>query len=134
MPAKVEIEEVEEAVPEHECKGAPTTYLSEPLFNGYFTDGEEYMGQHVYYELRCHKCDWVLKEVTHAGPCFSPQELELMGSHWSVKHEQFIFKRGEAPQWRAWNISDEAKQEIAGYYRGWNDMPKKLSRVLQLTF
>ena len=117
----------------HLCNGTPTQYLVGPLFGRAFQEGEVYGGQHLWYELRCSKCDFVYEYITHSGRCHRGQELTLLGAHWNTKHEQFVFKQGEAPSWHDWDLTEVQREEISSYYRGYLEKVPDLLGISRVT-
>lgn len=120
--------------PVHECKGVEKDVLSEPKFARQLVEGQEYMGQHMYVEIRCSKCDFVHEAVTHQSYCYQGEEYELFGSTWSAKHQAFMFKKGETPSWRHWHLNSAQKKQISDFYRGILDVRPILKVVKNTSF
>lgn len=113
-----------EEAPEHACR--PGTFKTEhdgPFYRGVFADGEEYKGQHLYYEERCASCGFVVGRWGHDGPCYSADEIFHFDSFWSALHQTFVYPADGTPFGWPRSLAPERQEEIEAYFRGWGERP-----------
>lgn len=110
-------------VQEHECTKFKTN-LEGPYFVGFFSEGQEYRGEHLFWQLECEECQYVLDTVGHSGQCPSEDELRLCGAKWVSDHKAFAQPYGgSAPGW-PYRVPEERAEDITEYFYGYGEVPE----------